>query len=181
MIVDPISVDVNALPQGLLATFKRHEAISHCDDDKLILDLLQDAIGEFQRRMEITLYASQLTIEAEAIDFCNGGLRLPISPVTLVSLVDGATPPNDIAGSYRLVSRGLHGVRIYHLLGASAYVLATVTSGYSPISLPPDIRQVLMKMTGHLYENREIYSGTPASVPDAWANEIMAGFWMPRV
>lgn len=180
MIVDPITVDVNAIPQALLLNFKRHEAIAHSDDDPLITELIQDAIGEFQRRMEITIYASQVTVTAEAADFCNGGLRLPVTPVVLTALTDDASPPADLTASYRLVAKGLHGVRIFHLVGAAASLVASISTGYTPATLPPDIRQVLMRMTGHLYENREIYAANQANVPEAWLNEIMAGFWMPR-
>ena len=175
------TIDYNAIPQALLPRFKRHAVIDHCDDDELILDYLQDAIGEFQRVSQISIYAASIIARPELVDFQDSQLLLPVTPVNTLAIADGAVPPNDLTAAYPLTWTGRFGVRFYRIAGTAVDGLAlSIATGYTPATLPPDIRQVLIRMTAELYEHREIYAAGTEQVPEAWRTDTLAGFWFPR-
>lgn len=175
-----VSIDQASLPNELLAGAKRHAAIDFCDHDDLVSDMLQDAIGEFERVMEMTVSKCEIALYPDACDFIGNTLRLPVTPVHTAVVKDAAEVQQ---AGYTLRSKGVHGTRINYLIGPwLSGMSVTLQSGYEPEALPPPIREVLFRMTATLYEYREIYiTGTIVAMLPGWSEQALAGFWLPRL
>jgi hypothetical protein len=196
-----VSIDRDSLPTALLPAFKRWQRIDFSSDDILCTEILQGAIDQFERTSEITVFKSQIKLEPEAGDYaCGSGeiLRLPVTPINSIQLFyddvphsdetflsdstgyTAATIPLNGNDNYTLKTRGIHGVRMYHLVGAFMDGMSiAIDTGFTAVT--PEIRQVLFAIAGHFYEYREIFLPSNINEPPMWLNQIMAGFWLPRV
>jgi hypothetical protein len=86
-----------------------------------------------------------------------------------------------LATGYSLKVRGIHGVRIYHLIGSFTDGLwLDIDTGFDSTKLPPEIRQTVFQIAGHLYEYREILTASNVNEQPMWLNQVMSGFWLPR-
>lgn len=198
---DIVSIDRNALPNALLAPFKRWQRVTFCDDDILITEILQGAIDQFERNSEITVFKTTIVLEPESTDYaCGSGnvLRLPVTPINTIQVLTSAVPHSDESllsdgvgyvgtlvvlngGDYVLKARGIHGVRIYSLFGSFVDGMTiTIETGFTETTITPEIRQALFQIAGHFYEYREILNATNVGEPSMWLNQIMSGFWLPR-
>jgi hypothetical protein len=191
-----LSVDRDTLPAALLPAFKRWSRVNWVDDDLLLTEILQGAIDQFERNSEITVFKSVFILQPEVGDFCGSDLRLPVTPINSISIGLDQVPHSDetflgdftgyavisLSADYQLRARGLHGVRIYHLIGAFQDGLAiSIDTGFEFAKLTPEIRQTVFQIAGHLYEYREIFVPSNIGEPPMWLNQIMGGFWLPRV
>lgn len=196
MNISIVSVDRDTLPNGLLPAFKRWARVDFSSDDLLLTEILQGSIDQFERNSEITVFKSNLILEPTADDFSGADLRLPVTPINSISLtIDGVphsdlTPLSDttlyavfnISSDYRLKARGIHGVRIYHLIGAFQDGLGiNLDAGFELTKLTPEIRQTVFQIAAHFYEYRDIMLPSNLNEAPMWINYVMGGFWLPRV
>lgn len=200
MNTDIVSIDRNSLPQALLPAFKRWQRIDFNSDDILLTEILQGAIDQFERNSEITVFATTIMLVPEAADYgCNTTtLRLPVTPINNLQLLSDFVAHSDFSEfsdstvyeaanvipfeGYTLQVRGVHGVRLYTLVGPLVDGMGIlVDSGYTETTLTPEIRQAIFQLAGHLYEYREILIPGNVGESSMWLNQVMSGFWLPRV
>src|SRR5262245_32876482 len=193
------SVDYDTLPAAMMPAFKRWNRVDFCDDDELIIEVLQQAIEQFERNSEITVFKSTIILEPEDADWRDGILPLRVTPVNTLAVTqfDEAVPHSDLTwlgdnsgyraavaasatNGFQLFAKGIHGVRLYYLAGSSTTgVSITIESGYESTTLKPEIRGTVMQIAAHLYEYREILMPNNRDESPMWLRDIMAGFWLP--
>lgn len=170
------SRDFMGLPQALLASFKAHEHIDHCDDDELIVDKLAMTIERFEIMNGVALFASVYvwTPDAYAMES-----QIPIPPVAAVfTASDGA---GDVTANYRISTRGFaSGIPRQFLVGDYVTGLeVTLTAGY-PATLPPSVKDCILRGAAYLYEYRELFTTTNVEIQQTAINDWIGGHWQPH-
>jgi uncharacterized phiE125 gp8 family phage protein len=172
--------DYAALPTALLPKAKAQARVDGSYDDAIITDMIARAIDLFERETGVSVFVTQYEWAPDQADFCNNVATIPFSPVNTMTAKDGANV--DVSSSYSFTTMSQFGVMIYKLNGAWIDgVVFTIESGYAAAALPPGVLDVVMRVTAHLYDNREILvPGTQMMVPD-FLRVAMATYWMPHV
>lgn len=177
MTVAVVSRDLQTLPTDLLALAKQHCRVDHASDDALLTSIIARAIARFEATNEGTLNETVVLWKPKASDFVDGRASTPVRPVKSFQAADSAAV--DVTADYALELKwdSIHGVQIQVLAGAAVDGLAvTLTCGMDP--LDPDVLDVVLRHTAHLYEHREILiPGTEYVAPDLKLN---ATWWHPR-
>lgn len=171
-----VTRDLYTLPRALLPPFKAHEQIDHCDDDELIIDKLAMVIERFEIKNGIVVFGS--SYGWTPAEYSNGRTEVPRPPVSTFTAQAG-DPPVDVSGDYAIESEGWGGaVSKQWLIGNYAAGLAlTMTAGFAPETLPPGIRDLVLRGAAHLYEYREIYTGRNVEIQASWIDDWIAGYW----
>ena len=124
---------------------------------------------------DLALYGNPLRLAQES--WLNGWgywprdswFQLRIMPATAVTMVaytpvGGALTEMDLADFYLEAEQG----RLFHSTGAwptavlgPTGVAVTFTAGYAPAAVPPDLKEAMLAMVAHWFENREaVVAGT---------------------
>lgn len=173
MNVEITSRSMVALGQELMALFKAHSRIFHCDEDVLIQHYIISTIEQIESNTGMVIFPTAAIITAAADDFTDKGLRLP-PPVNTWS--------SDPADGYTLRREGLGPISITYLAGTAADVAVTINCGYATVAaMPPSLVQGVLKAAGNAYEYREIYTPTNLEMKPDWWTNAMSGFWNPEV
>jgi hypothetical protein len=124
---------------GLLPQFKRHADISHDLDDEICLDHLEAAVSMIEKRYGVSIHRREMN---EPLDVSSGFIRPTFIP----------------DGMIISLGRGKHVLEADMALRVrpSNYpAVISYTAGYDePKSIPPDVRQAIMKLASHLMEHR---------------------------
>lgn len=169
------NVDVNVLPNALLAAFKRHVRVENTYDDDFLTDALKRAIDQFQRVSGMTVNPTTFTWRPASGEFKNGMATSPITPVKAYTATGGT-------GTYSLTTNTVHGVPIYYLYGeyGDGLSLAIETGYASEAELPAGIRDVVFRLAATMYENREILVPSGQFLTPQWLEQVMGTYWLPR-
>ena len=124
---------------------------------------------------DLALYGNPLRLAQEG--WLNGWgywprdswFQLRIMPATAVTMVaytpvGGVLTEMDLADFYLEAEQG----RLFHITGAwpgavlgPTGVAVTFTAGYAPVDVPPDLKEAMLAMVAHWFENREaVVAGT---------------------
>jgi hypothetical protein len=172
-------IDYTALPKALLATAKAHLRVDFIDDDQYIQDCIKRAISLFERESEVTVNPTSYIWRPDPADFCDGAVRIPMTPVIDLSAIDG--DENDVTGDYLVASNSMHGVMLYQLIGGYVDGLTvTIESGYTTKDeLPPGILDIVLLLACHFYENRGVL--LPANQIEDFLRRMSSSYWKPRL
>jgi uncharacterized phiE125 gp8 family phage protein len=181
MTVTVTNVDRAALPDMLLPLAKSHCRIDGSYDDDYLTSVIGRAIARLEATNDATINPTTVTWSPAAAEFINGGATLPVRPAMSFTAVAGS-PAVDTTANYSLVLKwdGIHGLPIQVLKGAAADgLIVTLTAGYADLENAPQLLDLVLRHTAHLYENREILTpGAPYVAPDL---AMDATWWMPRI
>jgi hypothetical protein len=187
MSVKRLSGDRFVIPQGLLPYAKDQSRIRFCDDDRYIVELCARAIEEFEQHSGMQIHPGSWQWKFSLADWgcCPSDparMLCRFSPVTTMTVIDGATPPIDVTASYAITTDTISGVEINYLEGPAGAGTATLSVGYATAdAIPPGIRDKLVKLAAHRYEYREILiPGAAGDLREQSADEL-AGYVIPRL
>jgi uncharacterized phiE125 gp8 family phage protein len=145
------------------AEAKAHLRVTHSTDDSYIAALILAAEGVCESKTGRTLGPSTVIY---TLDYFDDPIRLPRSPVVAVASVkyvnDAGTLTTISSGNYRVTYNSTPG-RIepdYDYSWptpkpVSECVEITYTAGFDIDFVPADIKQAMLLLVGHWYENRE--------------------------
>ena len=179
MSITVISADWDTLPNEMLPAMKQHLRIDNTFDDVFIEDAIRRAIDHFQRVTEITVFATEYLWEPDALGWCAGTIRSPITPISeFAADVDG------IRRFRRLPVQHQQRARRADLYWTDRYAAGlglTLTSGYPSADLvPPGMRDVIFRLAATLFENREILVPSGQFLTPGWLEQVMGPYWLPR-
>ena len=150
-------------------TITLFEAKLHCrveqdEDDSLIDDLIVSATKHVER---ITGWLTTSQTQQKSYTFISPKIILPFWPVTAVTAIEiiGATTIN-VTSSFDvdLTARPARLI-LYDLLTLSRGERLRVTYTVGSATLPAELKQAILQLVGHWYENRgDDLSSIPASV-----------------
>jgi hypothetical protein len=191
-----LTVNRVMLPQELLSLAKQHMRVDFDDDDQVIVHKLANAIATFERLTGFGVFPATWTWVPETSDYATppdpapsnmiqGGLwaTVPVMRVGAWSAVDSGNI--NVTSSYALHgSSGFESVDPQYLYGTvartSSGLTTTLSTGYDALDLvPPDITDIVLRIAGYLYEYREVQQ-VPGVDGVAYANTLLAGYWVPR-
>lgn len=133
-------------------------------EDALLELYLRNATSVIETRCARALIARPFLLQVDRWDR-HGHLYLPVGPVALIDSIDLITPTATISldtsdwalvpGSQRQRVTGPGGVALPALSGGMVAELA-FTAGYGPgwNQVPDDLRQAVLLLAAHFYENR---------------------------
>lgn len=175
-----------------VAEAKAHMRIDHTADDAIIPDMITAAREWVERATGLALITEtwRLTLDS----WPQTAVELRPAPVQSISAVktfgvDGAS--TTLANSaYELVSVG-RSARMVRTLGSSwvnparaaGGIEIDFTAGYGDEAsdVPRMLRQALLMVLAHHYENRELLDGGSASVLPAGVEALLAPFREPKL
>lgn len=208
MSLQRIDADAPAFLDALLPVVKAHCRVEFTRDDDYLRQVIARAAAEVERvtgqavlpvryiwRPDAADLASRDFIACacpytcpawDTVDGRPGGLRLPVRPVSaLVVLIGGA----DRTPQFRLVGSTSSGSAApLFLVGADAAasvpptggaVVIQFTAGAGGATVPAGLLDLLLRLSAHLYENRELVISPGMGSPD-WRDAVMTQ-WVPRV
>lgn len=183
MSIKRLTTDTAALPTALLPIAKAHLRVDGTYDDAGITSMLARAIGRFEQINGVALNPATFEWTPAQWEFCaettpaTYSAAVPVTPVTAFVAKVGAT---DVSTAYSITTNSVFGVPILYLNGAwQTGVVLTLTTGFTDVTLPPAVLDIVLRHTAHLHEHREILiPGTEYVAPDL---RIDATWWVPRV
>ena len=175
-----VTVDRAALPTALLPLAKSHLRVDGNYDDAYITNAMTRAIAKIEAANDATINPTTVVWTPASTEFCDDIATLPVRPVIDFTAVAGS-PPVDVSDDYSVALKwdGIHGIPIQILQGAAATGLSvTLELGFADQDeLPPQLLDMILSHTGHLFEHREILSADK----DYVAPELQDfTWWMPR-
>ena len=181
MSVAIVTVDRQALPVALLPLPKSHLRVDGNFDDAYITNAMTRAIAKIEAANDATINPTTVIWTPASTEFCDDVATLPVRPVTDFTAVAGS-PPVDVSADYSVGLKwdGIHGIPIQILNGAATAGLSvTLELGFADqATLPPQLLDMILLHTGHLFEHREILSADKNYV----APEVQDfTWWFPRV
>jgi uncharacterized phiE125 gp8 family phage protein len=179
-------VDTTTLQTQLLALTKSHLRVENTYDDAYIQFIIGRAIAWFENYTNVTVNGTTFIWTPDQCDFKCGVAMVPETPVILDSwsIADSAADDAaDISANFTVTTVATKGVGVYALRGSFVQGMQmTFDSGYfSMDELPIGILNVLLLVSAHYYENREILVSTQVAAMPGFDNDVMASWWRPRV
>lgn len=173
------SIETLAEPTELAVTLeeaKLHLRVDHDEEDALIERLILAATEDAEAFQGRSLTTRTLRLHMDRFPTENGAIYLPYGPVQAVeevAYIDAGGAKNVIASSHYAVDKVRSPSRIVPVAGhtwpnasllAIGAVSVTYTAGYGngPEYVPANVKQAILLMVGHLYENREAVSADRA-------------------
>lgn len=177
------TVDYGSLPAALLPIAKQHMRVDFTEDDQIITRYIAAAIQHLEQFSGWRIFAANVVwfpvITATAIYY-----QTPVAPVRepVVKLTD-PPPATDISADFILVQDSL--VKPAYLVRKDqqpfpAPLDITLQAGYLlPDDIPPMIGDLILRIAGTYYENRESVTTGLDQMP-FWMNDLLSGIWVPR-
>ena len=145
-------------------------------EDSLVTDLIYAAREHIEQLTQTIVAERSVTISL--YDFTGDELNLGIAPVKSVTTVMYEAYPNGYmtlpAAAYKLdaskPAKLLANMPFPATVGRSGSVTVGVVAGYAPADCPKSLKQAILLLVGHWYENREAVqdaasSRTPVELP----------------
>lgn len=175
-----------------LAEAKAHLRVDTAADDALISSLIVTSRLHIEAALGLALIAQSWSLRLNEWPL-HGAVVLPLRPVTAVTAVkvtDAAGAPITLAASLYLLDRASIPSR---LLPTDSWVAPGVaangiaidfTAGYGAVAadVPQPIRQALLLLVAHWYENREpVRAGDHAAPVPLTVNDLLAPYRLVRL
>lgn len=183
------NVDRAGLPTALLPAAKQHLRVDFPDDDTLIQSLLGRAIDLFERKTGVSVFKSDLSWSPNSFDnWTDDGIQVPAQPFAGPFTVKDANGV-DVTSAYQIAGNRIDGQMcgIYlapvdpnAMLPDGLVITATLGSADAD-AIAPATLDSLLRLTGHLYANRESVSELLLRSADWWMDDLLVGAWVPRV
>jgi uncharacterized phiE125 gp8 family phage protein len=179
--------DTTTLPTALLPVAKTHMRVDFTDDDVLITSLIARAIGLYERKTALSLFDANFEWTPDDFDnVTDQGVLCPVQPLTQFTVADSES--TDVTASYRLAGNqngeaaGLYLQPVDATATIPDGLTCSAVSGYTDATeLPPATLDSILRITAHLYANRESVSDLLLREADWWADDLLVGAWVPRV
>lgn len=157
----------------LLVTVKAHLRVDYADDDTLIQGYIDAAVNYIEQISRLSLFTQAWTITMDAFP-ADDAIRLPNGPVTAITTFttyDEANTPDATFAGYWLDASGgrlvlTDGYAWPTDLRQKSVVAVEYVTGYGALEadIPANIKQAVLMLCGHWYENREtVVVGTISS------------------
>lgn len=178
-------IDYAALPEAMLPIAKEHLRVDFLDDDEIIKRYLASAIAHIEHVSGWRIFGTGVdwfpTIDTTAYAY-----RTPVAPCSGFTVVLTDPPPDtDISADFALVAdTPMQPTWLMHKdkTPFPTPVTMTLTAGYAdPDLLPPNVSDVILRITGTLYEARESVTNPAFYQIPFWMNDLIVGLWIPRV
>lgn len=176
-------VDYTTLPEALLVIAKQHMRVDFPDDDEIIKRYLASAIAHVELVSGWRIFGTNVSwfpALSGAYSY-----QTPVRPCTGFSVVLTDPPPDaDISADFALVADTpilptwlMHKDRTPF----PTPITMTLAAGYADIdTLPPNVSDVILRIAGTLYQNRESVTQPSFDQIPFWMNDLIVGMWIPR-
>lgn len=178
--------DTTALPTELLPLFKAQVRVDFTDDDVLLTSILARSIDLYERKTGLTIFSGTAEWSPDEFDNVTDlGIQVPLQPISVMTVEDA--DGNDVTSSFKIVGNQAPGRAsgLYFVPAADAEMpdglAATLTLGAaSAAEISPATLDSILRIGGHLYENREAISDLLLRDADWWADDLLVAGWVPR-
>jgi len=160
----------------LLDEVKDHIRLTGEAEDSLLAALVEAATAAVERASGLTLLNREVTaiLQSDGTDV----LMLPVRPIGALQSVsavspEGAKSPLD-AAAYRLEQGLFPRLRLLEETTGRLEIACTVGFGADWNAAPPDLRQAVLLLVAHLYENRGENPG--CALRDSGAADLMTTY-----
>lgn len=169
-----------------LAEAKTHLRVDHSDEDARIASLIKAAVSYLDGRSGILgrCLVTQ-TLELVLDQFPTREIELPLGPVasvTFIKYVDSNGAEQTFsAGSYTvdlssLTARAIPNTSWPATMAAANAVTVRYVAGTAAASVPEAIRQAILLLVGHWYENRQPVAGSSVADLPFTVDALIAPF-----
>lgn len=167
-----------ALEPVTLAEAKLHLRVDHDDEDTLITALIVAAREQAETFCRRRLIETTLRLDLDRFPVNGAPIRLPYPPaISVTSIVyldqDGVSQTLD-AAAYRFIADPMgatiepefdYSWPITRQVGAAVQVTFKAGFGTTAASVKPAIKQAMLMLVGHYFENREAVAFNAAAMP----------------
>ena len=175
-----VTPDWTTLPAALLPLAKQHMVVTFPDDDIVITEYLQWAIGYCEQFFGWQIFSAAVAWTPPALGTV-ARYQCPVQPVSAFTVMSGAV---DVSNEYALEqSSPMQSPWLVKKDGEPfpADAAITLTTGYAAAeSIPPPARANILRIAGTLYEHRESISAIDLEQMPFWLNDMLGGLWIPR-
>jgi uncharacterized phiE125 gp8 family phage protein len=181
-------VDRTTLPAALLPKVKLHVRVDYTDDDALLTDLTARAIDLYERKTGLSIFKADFAWSPDGFDaVTDDGVLCPAQPLATLAVTDSDNV--DVTTAYQLAGNQIDGQAsgLYlQPVDTSATMpdglKVTAIAGYTdPTAIAPATLDSILRITAHLYANRESVSELLLRATDWWMDDLLVGAWVPRV
>lgn len=185
-----VTQDFDALPVAMLAEVKEHLRVTWTWDDAQIKRSIAGAIDEIERASGMHIAPISAKWKPSFGDFAYAYYaelvpptcyaRSPLAPVKTFTVA--AADAADITADFALEHRSIRGAPVDYFIGSySDGIEFTITAGFVNMSdMSPGVRDVVYRLTAHLFENRDILVENRLSMTPDWLGTALSTFWIPR-
>ena len=172
-----------------LADAKLHLRIETTADDTLIASLIATARQQIERTLSLALVTQSWSLFLDAWPNTATPIEIRVTPITALTAVRTFAPddtPTTLPLADFQLDRASTPPRLVHRRGTTLTaplrrlnaieIAFTAGFGATPADVPAPIRQAILNLTAHLYENRESSDPLPAAIAT-----LLAPWYRPRV
>jgi uncharacterized phiE125 gp8 family phage protein len=177
------AVDYTTLPTALLALTKQHLRVDFPDDDTIITRYIAAAISYFEMVSDWRVFAATVSW-FPVLSTTAYAYQCPVQPVGSFTVMAGGAPQTDVSAEYMLVQTSpILPAWLQKIDKQPFHLDATITlvGGFADFEkLPPNVLNLILRITGTLYENRESVAAPPLQQVPFWLPDLLVGTWIPR-
>lgn len=175
-------IDYLTLPTALLDVAKQHLRVDFDDDDQIITRYIASAIDHLEQFSGWRINPASVAWSPVLTDAY--AYATPLKPIGSHTVMAGDPPQVDVSTDYVIVADSM--IMPWYLMRKDktpfhADATITLVAGFTDIvKIPPRINDVILRITGTLYENRESVTQPAFLQLPSWWNDVLSGIWIPR-
>jgi uncharacterized phiE125 gp8 family phage protein len=174
------AVDYTTLPAALLPLAKQHLRVDFSDDDTSITAYIKHAISRFERYSGWRVFGSPV-VWTPYVPSGAASLACPVQPVSSFTASYAET---DVTADYQLDAQSSTGPLLLSRKDGTAIppgIILDLAAGYADAAkLDPAAENIVLLITGSLYEYRESVSAASPDLMPMWMSDLLVGTWIPR-